>query len=229
MGTIRVRGPGPKKVHGNTGRTRKLAGTECTVLAVDECTEPTDIELRDYQLAAIEAAKAITEPPIEPVEVRIDNVRDILAVFGMVGEHERRGQGWHRTFIHIPQPSGIPLSIGRVMFQDGQYSHIKWYVNSYGDIGPLDFYMFGVTFYIATGIVLDAPAWSDLCDRATTAAQAEYEGKVEQRRLNPAYDRHGNHKRRRALSPPNPVKHVYRILNEYVESRVGRPFACLYI
>lgn len=216
MPIIRVRGPGPKKVHGHTGKKRgvkpvieaPLNGDEYTLLAIDELND---------------------KPVYAPVEVGIDNICDVLAVFGMVGIHERRGQGWHRTFIHVPQPGGIPLSIGRVMFEQGRYSHIKWYCNSHGELGPLDFYMLGLTFYIATGVQLDAPAWSDLCDRATTAAQAEYDDKCEQRRLNPKFDRHGRPQRRRALAPRNPVKHAYRILAEYVSDCIGKDFAFLYL
>lgn len=52
------------------------------------------------------------------VKVTIDNVRDVLAAIGCEGAREEaRGQDWHRIFIHVPQPDGIPLSIGRVMFR----------------------------------------------------------------------------------------------------------------
>ncbi len=54
------------------------------------------------------------------MEIRIDNVNEVLAAIGLTGQHERKGQGWHRVYIHAPQEgTDVTLYLGRVMFQHG--------------------------------------------------------------------------------------------------------------
>ena len=61
------------------------------------------------------------------ISVTVDNVSELLNRIGCKGEHDAKGAGWHRVYIHVPQDSGIPMSLGRVMFQHGEYMWTHWY------------------------------------------------------------------------------------------------------
>lgn len=205
---------------------RELTGRNWEIIAIDDAPSMAEVTkaapiLRDYQLQAI--ASVIFQ---QRIEFRPDNVTEHLSVFGLTGQHERRGQGWHRTFIHLPQSGGERMSLGRVMFKDGEFSHIKWYVNSHGAIGPLDYYKVGLDVYRRFGLFIDAPAWSDLVERAKAHAVAKRKAKEEWRRNNP---RSGASKRRRALAPPNEVTSLYQVLSDDLSELYGRKVGFFYV
>jgi hypothetical protein len=158
------------------------------------------------------------------MEVRIDNVSELLAAIGCKGEHEKRGQGWHRVFIHAPQKdSDIPLSLGRVMFHNGEFYGVKWYGSLTGFIQEHDWYYFRWIVYVNTGKFLGVQSWERLKKLAFEKAKADFaERKAKRLELNATRIAQGKKPRTRAFHPLNPRKAAREIAWAWINKEVGR-------
>jgi len=162
------------------------------------------------------------------MQIRIDNVSEILSHIGCEGVHEPRGQGWHRVFIHVPQADGVPLSIGRVMFQHGEYSHVKWYCPpSCGDIQETDVYWFRWVVYTATEKHLGSQSWQRLKTKAKQRAKEKRQAKLDARAALPTHKPNGQPYKRKAISPANERSAARDVVSEWISKELGREVSLL--
>lgn len=110
------------------------------------------------------------------------------------------GSTSHKDFHHghimkHQEGSKTPLSIGRIVFHYGQYSHIKFY-------GSHDVYLaYALRWMVNYNIVVKPKFWATIWLKACAMADRHYNEKVDARaKLKP--------KKRPALTRPNPCNFV---------------------
>jgi len=142
------------------------------------------------------------------------NVLGILEIFGLTGHIVHKGQGWSRCYVqHCAQPTRLvpnptPLQFGRIMFENGKFSHFHFHLDPQGRIHDTMYYEVALLLFRATGIELDAPAWGDLVARAKLREDARCEQRARERGQLPAKAK-GT---RRKLSAPNYAHAVMQTL-----------------
>lgn len=151
------------------------------------------------------------------MNVTPENVGSILSAIGCVPYVQTVAQGWRRVFIHVPQEDGIPLSVGRVMFHNGKFSHVKWYSGpESGDLQDHHLYCFRWNFYISTGVVMLDDMWDLFRKEAKELSLKLYQQRVDARaelnRIKP--------KKRRKLWPANQCSAAQKIFEQWVEEKV---------
>lgn len=147
--------------------------------------------------------------------ITLDNLDHLLSLIGCVGQHEKRGADWYRCFIHKPQSNGIPLSLGRVMFRNGEYSHTKFYSPPRnGDIMEKDRIYFNWWVVARLDRVLTDDEWDFLVHEATQRAHSKRKAKLEARAKLPKIRPNGKPYSRRAIAPANPRGMAYTVLSE---------------
>lgn len=159
------------------------------------------------------------------MEIRIDNVNEVLAAIGLTGQHERKGQGWHRVYIHAPQEGiDVTLYLGRVMFQHGVFQWVKWCVPpNEGELQDYDVYWFRWAVYTATGKHLGPKSWARLKAKAQERAQAKRDAaKAARDALNADRVAAGKKPLTRALAPVNPRRAACMIVGEWLSAELGR-------
>lgn len=117
-------------------------------------------------------------------KITIENVADIFSAAGLsLAPLEVRGEQWHRRFIHLYEDgSRTPLSLGRVMFFRGKYSHIKWYsYPTQGDFTRRDKAYQDLRLYIATGTTMDEDEWAWFKSYASRVARHTNQSKQAER------------------------------------------------
>lgn len=159
------------------------------------------------------------------MQIRIDNVDEILAAIGLTGQHEAKGQGWHRVYIHAPQEgTDVTLYLGRVMFQHGVFQWVKWCGEpGQGDLQEHDVYWFRWVVYTATGKHLGPQSWARLKAKARERAQAKRsEAKAARDALNADRIAQGKKPRTKALAPVNERRAAVLIVSEWLTKELGR-------
>ncbi|NOQ30279.1 MAG: hypothetical protein GQ570_04055 [Helicobacteraceae bacterium] len=149
--------------------------------------------------------------------ITLENIDNLLSIIGCTGYHQQRGEHWDRVFINVPQESGVPLSLGRVMFENGTFSHVNWYC--YPDRGVInDAHRHYFNFYLAVNNlpILEDLMWGGFVKSVTNIAQIEYNKKVQAREALPKFKANGKMIRRSALAPPNQCKEAYKILTDLI-------------
>ena len=142
------------------------------------------------------------------------NVLGILEIFGLTGHVVHKGQGWSRCYVqHCAQPTRLvpnptPLQFGRIMFENGKFSHFHFYLDPQGRIHDTMYFEVALLLFQATGIELDAPAWDDLVARAKLREDARCEQRARERGQLPAKAKG----KRRKLSAPNYAHAVMQTL-----------------
>jgi hypothetical protein len=147
--------------------------------------------------------------------MNLNQINENLAKLGLVSDVRATGHtDFVRCFVHCPQPSGIPLSLGRITIQNGVYSHCKWYVSQFNHNGlneEYDYYWFAWGHLLSTGNVITREFWAQLVAKAREMARAEFERKKQWREDNPKPNG-GNRARLRTME--NPQRFLYRALAE---------------
>lgn len=158
------------------------------------------------------------------MEIRIDTISSILESIGCKSDHQPKGQGWHRVFIHLPQPDGIPVSLGRVMFKHGEYKWVKWYSPPVeGDLQDWDVVWFDWHMMLMLGRRMGDQMWQEIRHAAVARARQEFELKKEARaQLNETRKAEGKKVRTGKLAPPNPRRAACKIMSEYITTELGR-------
>lgn len=156
-------------------------------------------------------------------KVTLENVDAMLSAVGCKAQHEPRGQGWHRVSITVPQPDGVALSIGRVMFKDGEYQHVKWYCPPCtGDIQETDIFWFRWHLLATWGVILFDQEWDTLVEEAKVKAVTDHVQAVADRRaLNEARRACGKKPRSKALAQPNQRSAARHILAQRLTKHLG--------
>lgn len=143
--------------------------------------------------------------------MNLKQINENLAKLGLVSDLQTTGHtDFVRCFVHLPQPSGIPLSLGRITIQNGVYSHCKWYVSQYNHHGineDLDYYWFAWAHLIGTDNVITREHWIRIVTKAREMAKEEYEAKKKWREDNPKPN--GKH-RSRLTTTDNPQRFLWR-------------------
>lgn len=159
------------------------------------------------------------------MQIRIDNINEILAAIGLTGQHEAKGKGWHRVYIHAPQEgTDVTLYLGRVMFQHGEYQWVKWCAApNEGPLQDYDVYWFRWQVYVATGKRLGPQSWERLKAKAHIEAQAKHAAaKAARAALNADRTAAGKKPRTRAIAPPNPRRAACLIVGQWLSAELGR-------
>lgn len=150
----------------------------------------------------------------EPTLQAIDAILDAI---GCDAQHQPKGQGWHRCYMHLRQLDGVPVSLGRVMFRFGKFTHIKWYVSPQnGELIHWHLHYFNFLLYTHLGELLDAPAWADLVERSNDLAKERRQHKLQKRAELPTHRPDGKKISRRPIAPPNPCRAALDIVWDYI-------------
>ena len=160
------------------------------------------------------------------MQITIENVSAILESIGCKSQHEARGAEWHRVFIHLPQPEGHPVSIGRVMFHDGLYQWAKWYSPpAQGDLTDSDIVYFSWYLMITLHKKMSVASWESLKESARKRAIEKFELRKESRsNLNKGRTQAGKKARTKAIAQPNQRGAAREIFQEYVSKEIGKEF-----
>lgn len=159
------------------------------------------------------------------MEIRIDNINEILSHIGLTGQHERKGQGWHRVYIHAPQEgTDVTLYLGRAMFQHGVFQWVNWCVPpNEGELQDYDLYWFRWVVYTATGKHLGAQSWARLKAKAQERAHAKHrDAKAARAALNADREAAGKKARTKRIAAPNPRRAACMIVGEWLSAELGR-------
>lgn len=163
-------------------------------------------------------------PDGKPTEVTMVNVEAILVALGCRGDHESRGENWDRVFIHVPDPDGgAPMSLGRVMFYRGKFSHVKWYIEPKDQIFP--WHRYWTNWHrLLTGQRLiteaDWPAYAALAERS---ARFKWQMRKASRAELPTHNAKGKKVKRRAIQPPKPARALVDMAHEKPEDPEPTP------
>lgn len=158
------------------------------------------------------------------IQVTRQNVVELLARIGCEGTVEQRGD-WMRVFITVPQPDGIPLAVGRVMFEFGDYKWVKWYnAPTSGEIlEQSDKVWFNWHHLLHTGFVMDEDFWTKLvADANARADQIVAERKASREELNKQRTTDGKQPRHRKLAPRNPRSAARHLMEAYLLEKTGK-------
>lgn len=122
------------------------------------------------------------------------------------------------------QPTGHPdyirgfvkdgtVSLGRITFFEGKYSHVKWYLGDYGQICDFDKIAYGWTYLLSTGKTLTDERWKQLLAEAEKLSDEDYQRKVDWRRQNPTpINREGKQRSRGKLQRDTTRKFLRQLL-----------------
>lgn len=162
-------------------------------------------------------------------EIRIDNVSAILESIGCKGDHQAKGQGWHRVYIHLPQPDGVPVSLGRVMFEHGAFKWVKWYSPpSEGDLQEWDVVYFNWHLRIMLNKCMGPKSWQRLKEESAKRAREQFEARKKAREeLNASRKANGKKVRTGRIAPPNQRGAAREIISEYLSRETGKE-VCLF-
>lgn len=150
--------------------------------------------------------------------ITIENVNQRLALVGCVGKHEQRGANWYRVFIHVQRKGQPPLSIGRVMFHEGKFSHVKWYgFPSFGSIQQGDFQVWNTWCALHYNRTITPEQWNSIVSQATVQAKAHRQAKLDARAKLPKYSASGKLKSRPRIADINPRRYVGELIGKLFE------------
>lgn len=150
------------------------------------------------------------------MQVTMVNVQRLLKQIGCVGDHERKGNDWDRVYIHVPDPDGgAPLSLGRVMFYRGAYSHVKWYVEPSEQLFNWHRYYFNWHRNIKGHELISEEEWPDFVKQATARARDKWQARKAERAALPTHNANGKKIKRRAIAPPNPCRAAIKMENDH--------------
>lgn len=122
--------------------------------------------------------------------MNIEQALEAMRELGFKPQHQTTGQGWSRAFIHWPQESGIPLSLGRVMFKDGELQHIKWYCTGEAD-GFHSFKAMQLRIRLFDGATLSQEKWDSIVVNAKAMCAADLKAKQDNRASLPKFSQSG--------------------------------------
>lgn len=161
-------------------------------------------------------------------KITIENVCSILESIGCKGEHDAKGQGWHRVYIHLPQADGVPVSLGRVMFEDGEFRWVKWYSPpSRGDLQEFDAVYFNWHLRIILDKCMGVKSWQRLKEKSASLACEQFEARKKAREeLNANRKANGKKVRTGKIAPVNQCNAARKIVSEYISRETGGEF-CL--
>lgn len=147
--------------------------------------------------------------------ITIDNINERLKLAGCVGIHDKRGANWHRVFIHKVREGQPPLSLGRVMFHDGEYSHVKWYsFPNRGNIQARDFDFWNILSAIHYKRTIGEAQWEFIVREATALAKAHRQIKLDARAKLPKFSASGKLKSRPRIAEANPRRYVGELIEK---------------
>lgn len=153
------------------------------------------------------------------VTLKPEQVAGVLETLGLrlAGQAGHTAHGYSSCFIHQDQPgSSIPLSLGKVVFCNGEYSHLKWYCYPCGDkVDAADRAFYTLDFYLRTGDLLSDAAWDSLLFEAKTRGAKIYADRLESRNRLPQRGASGNFIKRKAISRPTLVQCIDNVLREW--------------
>lgn len=153
------------------------------------------------------------------------NVFELLEAIGCKGADQQQRGDWLRVFIHLPNDeTDIPLSLGRVMFEHGQYKWVKWYSEpGTGDIQEFDRVWFAWYAYTIAGKTISDQAWLLMKHNAQAeAVQAFKHRKAERKTLNDTRILQGKKPRGGRVAPPNPRGALRKVVGEWLSEVTGR-------
>lgn len=156
------------------------------------------------------------------MEITIANLPEILGKFGLTCYRQRNRLGSAGFVIEFERTK---LAVA-LFLPNGTLSHCNWlyFEDPYKRaINSMDYYRVAVSVYVETGVEIDAPAWSDLVERANDLAQEKYAKKLEARAKLPVLRKGGKVKQRQPISPPNPIAALHEIVRNFVtEVKYGK-------
>lgn len=152
------------------------------------------------------------------MKVTMVNVQRLLKQIGCVGDHERKGNDWDRVYIHVPDPdTGIPSSLGRVMFHRGAYSHVKWYIEPKEQLFHWHRYYFNWYRNLKGHELISEEEWPEFVALAKAKAIMKWEERRALRKDRPTHNANGKKIKRRAIAPPNPCSAAIRMERERLD------------
>lgn len=147
--------------------------------------------------------------------ITIENVNTRLKLAGCVGIHDKRGANWHRVFIHMQREGKPPLSLGRVMFHEGEFSHVKWYgFPSRGGIQQGDFQVWNIWCALHYNRTLSNDQWEFIVRDATELAKFHRQAKLDARAKLPKFSASGKLKSRPRIAEANPRRYVGELIGK---------------
>ncbi|CAI0907620.1 Uncharacterised protein [Serratia quinivorans] len=78
------------------------------------------------------------------------------------------------------------VSLGRITFFEGRYSHVKWYLGDYGPVGDFDKFSYGWSYLLLNGKTLTDELWQETLTEAKRLSEEDYQRKLDWRRKHPA-------------------------------------------
>lgn len=162
------------------------------------------------------------------LKISIENVCGILESIGYRGEHDAKSQGWHRVYIHLPQAGGVPVSLGRVMFEDGEFRWVKWYAPpDRGDLQEFDKVYFDWYLRITLDKCMGMKSWQRLKEKSQRLAREQFWARKNAREeLNVNRKANGKKARSGKVAPVNQRNAARKIVSEYISRETGVEF-CL--
>lgn len=153
------------------------------------------------------------------VTLKPEQVAGVLETLGLrlAGQAGSSSRGHTSFFIHQDQPgSSIPLALGKIVFHNGGYSHLKWYCLPSGDkLDEADRAYFTLNFYLRTGDLLGITAWDNLLFEARTRVAKLYSDRKAERLCLPKRSPSGKLIKRKAITRPALVCGISAVLEEW--------------
>ncbi|MDH5185433.1 MAG: hypothetical protein OEX12_16255 [Gammaproteobacteria bacterium] len=92
---------------------------------------------------------------------------------------------WVRGFIHLSQKDGIPLSLGRVSFFNGDFYGLKWYGGQASINDKHGHLKYGLEYFIRFNVYLTVDRWNAAVTKAKELHQQDLARKIQWRKDNP--------------------------------------------
>lgn len=154
-----------------------------------------------------------------------ENVHELLASIGCKGDHEQKRGDWFRVYIHAPNDeTGVPLSLGRVMFEHGAFKWVKWYSEpGSGDVQDFDRVWCAWHALTIANKTISDEAWALLKQSAHAEAREKFEGRRASRgMLNDVRKLQGKKPRGSRVAPPNPRASLRDLVCAWLSEETGR-------
>lgn len=127
----------------------------------------------------------------------IERVTRHLAIDGITVTYgSTRHPDWEHGYLSLQVGEDMPVSLGRMIFHKGVYSHTKYY----GNVGN-NYLRYKINWLIRFNIVIKPVMWGLIWMKAEAEANKRFEAKVKARAKLPP-------KKRRVLCQPNPINYV---------------------
>lgn len=102
--------------------------------------------------------------------------------------------------------------LGRIVFRNQHYQHIKWQGRQHGEINRFDFVQWSWRYIYVTNKILGADVWASAVTEAEAKSAIDLQIKKDWRKANPSLDQNGHPKKRRPLKGRDPRNYLPEII-----------------